>query len=394
MLGRDDDAEPEDALARWQRRVHEADAPALRVALSALDQPARAVEQLELRLLDATSTWRWFDVRLRVVERAAGGAALRIIVTLQDVGERRGAEERQRLSASLLHNLHEGLLVTDTQYRVIDLNPAYTAITGITRDELLGCVPAMLQPATPETPAHERQAAMWASLQQTGAWRGEVVERRRNGDPCTLQVTISTVRDARGAPRHLVLVLTDVTEQRLHREALERQAHFDELTRPAEPHAPAQAADRSDGGERTRRLPARRLLHRPRSLQARQRPLRHGRRRPPAGRPGEPAACGAAQRRPLGRFGRAPRRRRVRAAAARALAGRGAAGDRPRAARHRAAVHHRCGAGAGAGDRERGRHRLPARPLAMPKRCCATPTMRCTAPSRPAATATCSSTPS
>jgi diguanylate cyclase (GGDEF)-like protein len=72
---------------------------------------------------------------------------------------------------------------------------------------------------------------MWASLRTTGTWRGEVVQRRRNGDPCALQLTISSVQAADGSVRNHVLVLSDITDQRLQRERLERQAHFDELTR-------------------------------------------------------------------------------------------------------------------------------------------------------------------
>ncbi|HET9642773.1 MAG TPA: EAL domain-containing protein, partial [Burkholderiaceae bacterium] len=75
------------------------------------------------------------------------------------------------------------------------------------------------------------QAAMWASLRASGAWRGEIIHRRRNGDPCTLHLTISAVHDVDGHVRHHVLVISDITEACLQRERLERQAHFDELTR-------------------------------------------------------------------------------------------------------------------------------------------------------------------
>jgi diguanylate cyclase (GGDEF)-like protein len=58
-----------------------------------------------------------------------------------------------------------------------------------------------------------------------------VVERRRNGEACTLHATLSTIANADGAVQYHVLVISDITEQRQQRDRLERQAHFDELTR-------------------------------------------------------------------------------------------------------------------------------------------------------------------
>ena len=76
---------------------------------------------------------------------------------------------------------------------------------------------------------------MWAGLRDSGSWRGELLERRRNGELCTLQATISTVYgptpDVAGSLRYHVLVISDITQQQQQREQLERQAHYDELTR-------------------------------------------------------------------------------------------------------------------------------------------------------------------
>ena len=123
---------------------------------------------------------------------------LRLIATLSDSSERHDAQERQRLSASLFQHLHEGLLIADADLRVLDVNPAYMQILGGTREELLGSVPSLLRPAPPDPLVRQQRLLMWSSLRSTGRWRGEVVERRRNGEACTLQATISTVNDADG----------------------------------------------------------------------------------------------------------------------------------------------------------------------------------------------------
>ncbi len=218
------------SLSSWLARVHDDDRAELQTALDHLRGGAQSRAQRELRI-QADGGWRWLDLQLLVAERDHHGHAARLIATLSDSSERHDAQERQRLSASLFQHLHEGLLIADADLRVLDVNPAYTQILGATRQELLGSVPSMLRPSPPDPLVRQQRLLMWSSLRSTGRWRGEVVERRRNGEACTLQVTISTVTDADGKVRYHVLVISDITEQRQQRDRLERQAHFDELTR-------------------------------------------------------------------------------------------------------------------------------------------------------------------
>ncbi len=216
--------------AAWQAQVHAEEAPALAAAIASLTSGEAGRRQLELRM-PHDRQWRWMEATLLVIERDGAGRPVRLLATLADVHERREALERQRLSASLFQHLHEGLLITDAELRVLDANPAYTQILGVPRDELLNTVPSLLRPTPADPVARQQRAAMWASLRDTGSWRGELLERRRNGETCTLAATISAVRDAGGEARYHVLVISDISEQRAQREQLERQAHYDELTR-------------------------------------------------------------------------------------------------------------------------------------------------------------------
>jgi diguanylate cyclase (GGDEF)-like protein/PAS domain S-box-containing protein len=222
--------DPSASLSAWLSRVHDDDLPGLKQALEQLRGGPQSRAQLELRVHDQGS-WRWLDAQLLVADRDHHGQAARLIATLSDSSDRHDAQERQRLSASLFQHLHEGLLIADADLRVLDVNPAYTQILGATRQELVGSVPPMLRPSPPDPLVRQQRLLMWSSLRSTGAWRGEVVERRRNGEACTLQVTISTVNDGAGKLQYHVLVISDITEQRQQRDRLERQAHFDELTR-------------------------------------------------------------------------------------------------------------------------------------------------------------------
>jgi diguanylate cyclase (GGDEF)-like protein/PAS domain S-box-containing protein len=215
--------------AVWSR-VHEEDKTPVRALLDQLKHTGVGIPTLTCRFLRADGSWAWYSGHATVAERGPDGQPLRVIITTQDIDAQRAAEERQQLSATLFQHLHEGLLITDANYRVLDANPTFSSITGYSLDDMRGTVPALMRPAVEGTTAAAQQAVMWDSLKASGTWRGEVIDKRRSGDICTLQVTISAVKGPNGAVRFHALALSDITEARLQRELLERQAHFDELT--------------------------------------------------------------------------------------------------------------------------------------------------------------------
>ena len=227
-------------LERWLAQVHAEDRDALHSALAAVATPPGAGLRREARVR-VRDGWCWFDVHVIVAERDAAGRPVRVVASLADIGAQRSAQEREHLSSNVFMHLHEGLVVLDADLRVLDANPTYSRITGIPRDELIGSVPGLLRPGGPGSARvagaslglaqSQHQQHLWAALRHQGHWVGEVVERRRNGEACALHVTVSTVPGPDGALRYHVMVVSDVTEQRLQRERLERQAHFDELTR-------------------------------------------------------------------------------------------------------------------------------------------------------------------
>ena len=216
--------------AVWLADVHPDERPRLEEALHEVVSGEREQLQQELRI-QSKDGWHWVDVNVLAGEHDQAGRPLRLVATMSDVSERHEAQERQRLSASLFEHLHEGLLIADADLRVLDANAAYTSILGVPLADLLGSVPSLLRPTPNDPLARQQRAAMWTGLRSQGRWRGELIERRRDGEICTLQATISQVHGPEGDLRYHVLAISDMTEARLQREKLERQAHFDELTR-------------------------------------------------------------------------------------------------------------------------------------------------------------------
>ena len=73
------------------------------------------------------------------------------LVALVGNWSKRSAEDRERLSSSLFQNLHEGLVIVDSDQRILDVNPTYSRITGVPREELIGAVPTLLSSSATES---------------------------------------------------------------------------------------------------------------------------------------------------------------------------------------------------------------------------------------------------
>ena len=141
--------------------------------------------------------------------------------------ERHAVEERVRLHAAALESTQDGVMVLDRARCVVSVNRAFSAITGIPQAEAVGRTPEQLRMGRA---GEGFPKVVWDAVAQHGAWQGEIVNRRRNGESFTQWASISTVPDAQGEHTHLVMVFTDITHLKRTQERLDRLAHFDPLT--------------------------------------------------------------------------------------------------------------------------------------------------------------------
>jgi diguanylate cyclase (GGDEF)-like protein/PAS domain S-box-containing protein len=154
----------------------------------------------------------------------------RVVVTFADITQHQQAQEQLSLAARVFTSAHEGIVITDANGAIVDVNETFTQITGYSRDEVLGKNPRILQSGQ-HSPAFYAQ--MWAEVSTQGHWSGEVWNRRKNGEVYPEMLTISAVRrspDDDSVTRHYVALFSDITAIKAHQSELERIAHFDTLT--------------------------------------------------------------------------------------------------------------------------------------------------------------------
>ena len=137
------------------------------------------------------------------------------------------AWKRLELSSKVFSSSREAIMISDSDNRIIEVNEAFERITGYTRDEVLGKNPRVLSSGR-QTPSFYR--SLWASLNEKGYWQGEVINRRKNGDPLPEMLSISVVRNETGDTTHHVAVFSDLTRIKQHADELFRAGYVDRLT--------------------------------------------------------------------------------------------------------------------------------------------------------------------
>ena len=146
----------------------------------------------------------------------------------RDITERRRDEQALMLAASVFSASTEGICIADANQRIVSANPALTAITGYSSEEIIGKTPAMFRSGRHD---NEFYRAMWTKLATTGSWRGEIWNRRKNGDVYPEWLSITTIKNAAGQITHYIGSFSDITERKRAEENIVFMAHHDALTR-------------------------------------------------------------------------------------------------------------------------------------------------------------------
>jgi len=208
----------------WRRSVHPDDLDLVLGEYRGALQEGRDTE-LEHRLLTADGRTVWLRNLVSVVPGEAGSA--RLYGYLFDISEEKRAEEQLRLAGEVFQGSGEAIVITDSDLRIVSVNPAFTTITGYTAAEAVG---QRLYSLSTGVRSQERDSEIWERVWQQGHWQGEVWDRRQNGDVYPKWVSVSVVRDINGKPLNYIEIFSDISERKAREETVRHLAHHDFLT--------------------------------------------------------------------------------------------------------------------------------------------------------------------
>jgi diguanylate cyclase (GGDEF)-like protein/PAS domain S-box-containing protein len=181
---------------------------------------------LEKRFISRTGKIIYSNLVVRCL-RKANGKVDYAMAMVEDITERKQNENKLRLAASVFTHAREAIMITEPDGTIIDVNEAFSEITGYSRNEVIGHNPRILSSGHHDD---EFYATLWRDLTEHSYWNGEIWNRRKTGEIYAELQSISAVRDAHGNLQHYVSLFSDITLIKVHEQELEHIAHYDALT--------------------------------------------------------------------------------------------------------------------------------------------------------------------
>ena len=212
--------------AHFADYIHPEDLPRIAEEVAEFTAARQLEYQQEYRLRMADGSYRWFE-DVTGIELDESGEVIGYNGVLTDVHDQHEIEEHERLMAQVIENTREGVIITDEDEAIVEVNPAFTKLTGYTAEEAIGHTPAFLQSGR-----HDRHffRRMWSTLREEGYWQGEIWNRRKNGETFPELLSISAVTDQARNVTHYVGLFVDITRQKENESKLEYLANHDALT--------------------------------------------------------------------------------------------------------------------------------------------------------------------
>lgn len=154
--------------------------------------------------------------------RAKVHVFLRIYQQHQQLQENNAALQ---LAASVFES-QQGMVISDTQNKILRVNKAFTQITLYTPEEIIGKNPSLLKSGRHDEDFYR---VMWKSLDESGMWSGEVWNRRKNGEIYPEWLNITSVK-INGEVTHYIATMSDITEYKVAEAQIHQLAFYDPLT--------------------------------------------------------------------------------------------------------------------------------------------------------------------
>ncbi len=194
------------------------------------DQAVMSAKQAKLNYEEPQSTPDGRNIWLRTSKVPLlnrKGGVIGVLGVYDDITLIKEYQDKLMLTAKVFENTQEGIMITNAKLELIDVNDAFSKITGYSRADVLGKNPRILKSGYHDTEFYQ---SMWKSINTTGHWSGEIWNRKKDGEIYPEWRTISVITDDAGIVSHYVGISSDISLLKQHEKQLEHIAHYDALT--------------------------------------------------------------------------------------------------------------------------------------------------------------------
>jgi diguanylate cyclase (GGDEF)-like protein/PAS domain S-box-containing protein len=163
--------------------------------------------------------------------RNAQGDIKAVVGVAEDITERKRTQAAEKLLLHLqvtaMSSMAHAVFITDSNGRITWVNKAFTGLCGYSAEEVYGQTPGLLKSGKQDALFYQ---SIWQAILSGEVWRGEIVNRRKDGGLYTVQQTITPLRDVQGKVVHFVAVHEDITDKKQSEAHIYYKAHYDTLT--------------------------------------------------------------------------------------------------------------------------------------------------------------------
>lgn len=213
------------SLENWLNLVDEADREELKAALGRAIESGESMN-LQFRFSRKDGSNGHAAARSLRVSSAEDGEVF-VVGVYRDISRDIEALQKSELAASVFSYANEGIMITDADLRIVDVNATFEKITGYSKEDVLGHTPSILKSGEHSNAFYE---GMWDAIRSQGQWSGEICNRRRDGEHYYELLHVSRISDARGDVVSYVGIFSDISVQKAHESELEFLASHDSLT--------------------------------------------------------------------------------------------------------------------------------------------------------------------
>jgi PAS domain S-box-containing protein len=170
------------------------------------------IAQFEYRMKHKNGTWRWLHTDGSIFDRNAKGEVEHVLNISLDITERKEREQvKERYSSSLLKNVSDAVIVTDSAYNITSFNSTAEQLYGWKKKEVLGKFAGQVIPTKYLTNINREK--LREELETKGYWRGEVLQQTKYGRWLTVLASVSSIRDDDGTIIGAIAVNKDISDR-------------------------------------------------------------------------------------------------------------------------------------------------------------------------------------
>lgn len=155
------------------------------------------------------------------------GNVVRSIGTVHDITKQKMNQNELMLASKVFAKMSNGVMITDSRYKIIKINEAFSKITGYKIEELIGKTPDILSSGWQDSMFYQD---MWCDIDNKGQWQGVIIDRKKNGEIYTAELTIIALHNDNGILTNYISITDDVTERKKQEDLIHNLAYFDSLT--------------------------------------------------------------------------------------------------------------------------------------------------------------------